>query len=239
MLHPRGPLSPRVYWTRRATLVGAIVVFALILWWLLPSGGTGASASPAHHPAKTTPQVVHHTHAHQLPTATVSTGASGSTHTGSSGQQGKQSGGGTADQPKKKTTPHLVPSGPCKADNVELAVVVKDAEVDHGTTVGVSMSTVDGSVCSLGVAPSRFEAQVTSGPATVWQSTKCADALPARNVVVGPTPRVVYSYRWNGRVEPYGCTATRVAKPGVYWAWASIVGGNPAKAAFEVTDSTS
>lgn len=106
----------------------------------------------------------------------------------------------------------------------------------HGTTVKLTMSTSDESTCSLGLRPNLLVAEITSGIASVWQSGTCPDALPAKNVVVRPEPAIVYSFRWNGHVSPYGCTADRVADPGVYWAHAALIGGTPRKASFEVTE---
>jgi hypothetical protein len=118
--------------------------------------------------------------------------------------------------------------------------VVPDARIGKGTTVGLRMATPDGSTCSLGVTPSLLETKITSGGVVVWHSTSCPDALPARNVVVRPKPRVVYSYTWDGQVNPDSCSASDViAQPGGYWAEAALIGGEPTKAYFEVTAKTS
>jgi hypothetical protein len=98
------------------------------------------------------------------------------------------------------------------------------------------MSTPDGSTCSLGVSPNVLDTRITSGQTTIWQSQSCPDALPAKNVVVGPKPRRVYSFRWDGQFNPSSCSATNVeAKPGAYWAEAALVGGEPRKSYFEIT----
>jgi hypothetical protein len=98
------------------------------------------------------------------------------------------------------------------------------------------MSTTDGSTCSLGITPKVLELRITSGPATIWQSTSCPDGLAAKSVVVRPTPMTVYSYDWDGRLSPDACSAGGpVAQPGGYWAEAALIGGEPQKAYFEVT----
>lgn len=64
----------------------------------------------------------------------------------------------------------------------------------------------------------------------MWQSSSCPDNLSARNIVVGPTQRQVYSFTWDGRDNDHGCTPDgKIATPGGYWVQAALIGGNPAK----------
>jgi len=119
---------------------------------------------------------------------------------------------------------------------VTLAVAVDSAPEGHGTTVGLRLSTPDGSTCSLGITPSLLETRITSGDVIVWQSRSCPDGLPAKNVVVRPKPAVVYSFGWDGQINPDSCSSSnRVAQPGGYWAEAALIGGEPHKTYFEVT----
>ncbi len=216
VIHPRGPLSPRVYWTRRLLLVVVVMVLAALVWWVMPGvGGSGsAAAGPAggapvgHQPSSTTPTttqttggdtpgkqpaVTHHPTPHH---------ASGTTQPTQDDPTKGPSG------PKHRALPP--PTGPCDPTKVTLAVVVDNAPEGQGTTVGLRMSTQDGSSCSLGITPSLLETRITSGIATVWQSGSCPDALPAKNVVVRPKPAVVYSYAWDGQLNPDSCSATNV-----------------------------
>lgn len=245
-MRPRGPLSPRVYWTRRVLVIALLVVVALLVWWAMPGGGSGASANP--EPGGTSPAVNH-------PASTPSTGSGAGTGQGSGQHTPKTPprtshtpGGTTTSGPTHTTTPATPPTtttptvpltsptGACDPTTVRLALSVDSIPTGYGTTVKIAMSTSDGSTCSLGLRPSLLVAKITSGIATVWQSGNCPDALPAKNVVVRPEPGVVYSFRWNGRVSPYGCTADRVADPGTYWAHAALVGGQPRQASFVVTE---
>jgi len=122
---------------------------------------------------------------------------------------------------------------------VTLAVVVDSAPEGDGTTVGLRMSTEDGTSCTLGISPSLLETRITSGDVIVWQSGSCPDALPAKNVVVRPKPALVYSYGWDGQINPDSCSDTnRVAAPGWYWAEAALIGGEPTKTQFQVTSTS-
>jgi hypothetical protein len=100
------------------------------------------------------------------------------------------------------------------------------------------MSTTDGSTCRLGVMPSRLEIEITSGDVSIWHSTTCPDGLPARNVVVGPRSAVVYSFRWDGHIDPNACREGRqIAEPGGYWVAAALIGGEPARLYFPVVSA--
>jgi hypothetical protein len=217
------------------------MVAGALVWWMLPGvGGSGnASAnpgggSPVHHqsPASSTPStavdragqqpaVTHHPtllHASRTPTSHPTAPHPTATHPTASHR----------DQPP--------PSGPCDPTKVSLAVVAHDTHLGAGTTVGLRMSTPDGSTCTLGITPSLLETRITSGDVVVWQSSSCPDALPAKNVVVRPKPVVVYSYTWDGQFNPDSCSATnRVASPGYYWAEAALIGGEPHQTQFHVS----
>ena len=113
---------------------------------------------------------------------------------------------------------------------------VGDAQAGAGNTVRLKMASADGSTCSLGITPSRLEIEITSGTATVWQSSSCPDGLAAKNVVVRPQPAVVYSLTWDGRITSDACsTKGKIAAPGGYWVEAALIGGAPHKSYFAIT----
>src|SRR6185436_9338068 len=70
-MRPRGPLPPRVYWTRRLLLVAVIMVVGALLWWVMPGvGGSGnAAANPGGGPGAAQQPSTPGSH----PTATQST----------------------------------------------------------------------------------------------------------------------------------------------------------------------
>lgn len=208
----------------------AVVVLAFV-WWLMPggNGSTPAAASPGKGRATTGSHQAPTTIGH--PTPPASTG-------GSAHHRGGKTPSHVSLPPSHSTgrSARTRPTGPCDAAKVKLAVAVKSAHEGAGTKVRLAMSTTDGSTCSLGITPKVLELRITSGPATIWQSTSCPDGLAAKSVVVRPTPASVYSYQWDGRVSPDACSAGgRVAQPGGYWVEAALIGGEPHKAYFEVT----
>ncbi len=237
-MRPRGPLPPRVYWTRRLLLVAVVVVVGAVLWWVMPGvGGSGnASADPGNGgtPSGDRPPTTASSH----PTSSPSTAGHATahhpatTHHPAPGHLSQATPGHAT--PSHRHRP--APSGPCDPAKVTLAVAVDSAPEGHGTTVGLRMSTPDGSTCSLGITPSLLETRITSGDVIVWQSRSCPDGLPAKNVVVRPRPAVVYSFDWDGQINPDSCSSSnRVAQPGGYWAEAALIGGEPHKTYFDVT----
>ncbi len=229
------------------------MLVAGLLWWVMPGvgpsgsasagpgGGAPAGSQPTTPTTPTTKQPsTTHTPGQQpavTPHPTPQHGGGTATGSGGGAQQG-QSGTG---QPTKspQTAPHRVlppPTGPCDPTKLTLAVVAPGAPAGDGMTIRLRMSTNDGTVCTLGITPSLLETRITSGGVPVWQSRSCPDALAAKNVVVRPTPAVVYSYAWDGQLNPTSCSATnQVADPGWYWAEAALIGGEPAETHFEIT----
>lgn len=243
-MHPEGPLPPRVYWTRRLLIVAVVLVVVGIVWWVAPgvSGPSDASANPNPGPTSnsgetTTPHgpgAGSTTPLHPGPTQPKAT-----KHTGGPAppaHTGRTDGGGGSSPHRPVPRHRPEPTGPCDPTTLKLEVVVDDAPTGEGTTVGLRMSTGDGSTCSLGITPRVLETRITSVPVVVWQSSNCPDALPAENVVVRPRPTLVYSFDWDGRVTLDSCTSSdQIAEPGGYWAEAALIGGEPQKAFFEVT----
>ena len=59
-MRPRGPLPPRIYWTRRLLIIGIAVVVSALLWWLMAGGRSGqasADQQPGHPTGQQTPKV--------------------------------------------------------------------------------------------------------------------------------------------------------------------------------------
>ena len=230
-MRPKGRLPSRIYWTRRLLLAAVVLLLAGFVWWLIPGGG-GSGSAAAEPGARTSTS----------PSTTPSTSPS------TTDVKPLPHHPGATETTKSNPLPPPVPTGPCDPAKVRLAVDVHDTTVGAGNQVGLTMSTTDGSACSLGITPSMLEIRlthevpVTVGKQTtmeeqvVWQSTSCPDGLAAKNVVVGPVPAVVYSLRWDGNLNPDACSSTgTVGQPGTYWAEAALIGGEPSKVRFLVT----
>lgn len=230
-MRPRGPLPRRIYWTRRLLVVVGVLAMLILLWQLLPGdggsgsasadlgAGSGGSRSPSRQPSSTPPTP---------PRAAAST---------------QEPPAPTRKPPTKrpKPLPKTRPTGPCAPALVNLAVTADSAPPSEGTTVRYTLSTTDGSTCSLGITPALMETRITfltGGEEQVaWLSSSCPDELPAKNVVVRPQPVMLYSFHWDATMTDGTCGgAGSVAAPGRYRVVAALIGGEPNGSFFFVTE---
>lgn len=237
-MRPKGPLPRRVYWIRRALL---IVVAAAVLafgWWLVPGIGnpadTSADLSPKPAPPTGSATTAGPLDRSQQPARHSGPGSPAATPSTRQPQPSHPP------KPTRTAQPSPAPSrptGPCAPSLVRLSLAADSAPPGAGTKVRLTMSTTDGSTCTLGITPALLETRIESGDVTVWQSTTCPDGLGAKNVVVRPQPAVLYSFGWHGYQNRNGCQGTgTVASPGRYLAVAALIGGEPASASFYVTE---
>jgi hypothetical protein len=92
----------------------------------------------------------------------------------------------------------------------------------------------------LAITPDTLVTRVTSGSDVIWSSGDCPDTLLAKEVVVRSDPATVYEFQWNGRRSNDACGGPgTVAPPGGYWVEAAIVGGEPQRAFFDITEPRS
>ena len=242
VLRPRGPLPPRVYWTRRLLLLIVLVVLASLVWWFVggsgqadePSAGsgttTGSDAGPATTQTQTTPP----------------TDAAGAPHKPRSGRHGQAQGGGTdpgqqtgRQHPHRKakptSTPLAAPTGPCAPSDVGISIDVPDAAPGQPVTATLLFTSTKTPACTLAITPDRLALRVTSGADVVWTSDDCPDAVPAKEVVARTDPPTAYQFRWNGRRSSEHCQPVSSAPdPGGYWVEAALIGGDPHKAYFDI-----
>lgn len=116
-----------------------------------------------------------------------------------------------------------------------MAIHVSDSVVGRPNTVTVDLTTTGIPACTLAVTPSSFTTQVTSGSSVVWSSADCPNTLPAKQIVVRPSPVASYQFTWDGQGSTSRCQKVRgTLNPGTYWVQAALVGGQASKARFAV-----
>lgn len=256
-MRPRGPLPPRVYWTRRLVLLAVIVLVAALLWWLIDSasgaGATQASSQPSStsSPGPTrTPDQTTADRPDRQP-STPSETAAGPTKSGKKDkktggkdqgaqqnkakQQRKEEKEGKADEPAQTQQPLAQPSGPCDPSTVDMKIDVSDVKSGHSNPVTFHLTSLVAPACRLGVTADSMVVKVTSGSDVLWSSAKCPESLPAKKLVVRSDPPTSYQFTWSGHREQSGCGGKGApAAPGGYWVKAALVGGEPHKAYFDV-----
>jgi hypothetical protein len=225
---PKGPLPPRVYWTRRALVL--VVAFGLVfgIAHLLGSGGgstptarpVGATAAPgAAVPAST---------------ADAAPGTSGGTHK-KRNRSDKASGKARA---TKTVTPLAVPTGPCDARDILVTPgVAGAAHAGSAVTFELTLRTVESPACTWTVSSSTLVVKLTSGSDRIWSTQDCKAAVPDLSVVVRKDHDTSVRVTWRGQRSDATCSRTTAwAQPGFYHITAAALGAEPTDVQFELHD---
>src|SRR3954454_2345211 len=196
---PRGPLPPRVYWTRR----GLVLVVALALVWgvahLLGTGG-GTTPDPSARPvvaaASSTAPTTSATNAPANAPATAPpvsappqavTSPRAPTHN-------QRLAASTA-----AAAPLTPPEGPCAVGDITAVPSVEgDAYAGRSTLITLSLTSRVSPACTFTVTPDTVVLRLTSGSDRIWSSQECPDTVPKQSVVVRRDVPAVVSVAWNG-----------------------------------------
>ncbi|MCZ7419418.1 MULTISPECIES: hypothetical protein [unclassified Micromonospora] len=203
-----GPLPPTVYWRRRAVVLGAVLLFLIVLFYSCngPTGGNDATGDGKPDPgvATGTPD----------PTGSVLTPQTGSPPSGDAGADPANPGGEgeTADagdepenEPSLSNDPPaadpVVDEGNCADTELSVTAVASPAEAASGASVDLSLKIRNRSdrTCSRDVGATAQELYIKAGAEVVWSSDTCGTA--AGSDVQSFTPGFERSYQvsWNGR----------------------------------------
>jgi hypothetical protein len=225
---PRGPLPPRVYWTRRLLLVAVVLALVFAVSRLL--GGSaesgdradGPSAAPAAAPAGS-------------PTAarTPSAGATGDPAPTATvpGKRNKKNGA--------TKTPLAVPTGPCADSDVQVQPAVEDAVAGSDVAITLELTTAESPACTWQVSPESVVVKLTSGSDRIWSTQDCPAAVQRQSVVVRKDDMSTVQVRWSGQRSDDECTRTTAwAQPGYYFATAAALGAEPRERQFELRAPT-
>ena len=214
---PRGPLGPRVYWTRR--LLVFALAFGLVygIAHLLGGGsdgksGTGDTAAPVGADATSS-------------SPTTSSPTASTTHLP------------TGKKPAKTNTPPPLaqPDGPCSDDEVVVTPVLSSPVAGSPVAIGLEISSIDSAACTFRVSSSTIVVKLVSGDDFIWSSQECPKSVPAVDVVARSSLPAKVNVYWSGRRSDEGCsTTTGWARAGWYHAIAAALGGEPTDVQFEL-----
>lgn len=217
---PQGPLPPRVYWVRRAVVLGTAFLLIFGLARLLGSGSDGDGE-------------------HQKPTAEQAAGQQRdqSTEPGTQGPDPSttESSGQTKPKKAKKTkTPLPEPTGVCDPADVTIAPKLDTVAWSDKIKVPLILTGQD-AACTFQVSSASMVIKITSGSDLIWTSQQCG-RLPAEDVVVRSETKTKVVFVWNGRRSDDECDRTAdFAKPGWYHVETAALGGEPTSDKFELT----
>ncbi|MGN9810497.1 hypothetical protein ACTMSW_14190 [Micromonospora sp. BQ11] len=219
-----GPLSPAVYWRRRAVVLGAGLLFLIVLLnSCLGSDrkpGTSGAAQPTSGAATpgATPQATE--------TVTPQTGAPSS---GASGDPAPSTGGPASEAPPVAPVAPVVDDGTCTDTEITVTARALPASVVRNATVDLQLRIKNRSerTCSRDVGAAVQELFIKSGAETIWSSDKCGTGTSTGSDVQSFTPGLERSYQlgWNGRESTRcadGVAAGPNPPPGTYQVFARV-----------------
>ncbi|KQZ75825.1 hypothetical protein [Nocardioides sp. Root151] len=209
---PRGPLPARVYWVRRALVLGTAFLLIFGFARLLGSGNDGdggseGSGTPVAEQAAGDP--TDRPSADTTPTTTA--------------------------KPKKTRTPLPQPDGPCSPDDITVEPDLDRVAADGSIEIPFLLSGTD-EACTFQVSNSTMVIKITSGSDLIWTSQECAK-VPSEDVVVRSATSTRIVLVWNGRRSDDDCSRTaKWATAGWYHVEAAALGGEPTSDKFELVN---
>lgn len=231
---PRGPLPARVYWLRRAVVLGVALLVVVGLGKLLTIGSDGASEAEdkavqagSETSQTTETEATEATPTDATPTATAPTSAdptAGPTTT----KKGKKS-----KQPKPAPA---VPDGECLPSDVLVDAQLNRAVAGQDVVFWLHLKTTGRAACTWAMDADTLAMKITSGSDQIWQSSQCPDAVPDLDVTVRAAQERIVKFAWDARRSNTDCTRQRewVSDPGYYHLETAALGGKPSDTKFEL-----
>lgn len=215
--HPKGRLPARVYWFRRALVLGVPLVMIFALAQLF--GGNGSDGPAAE-------QAVAAANEQAKPAATPTYGPVAVPTTAAK----KRSKG------KQPARPVLAaPDGECLPSEVGVSPLVKKAFAGREVTLAMRL-TGTRAACTYDVSADSLVVRISSGKDAIWSSQHCPKAIPRREVIVRSSTPVTVPVTWSGqRSDDTGCSVSNPwARPGFYHVVAAALGSEPTDIQFEL-----
>lgn len=211
----RGPLPARVYWRRRAAVLGTALLLVLGVVRLVgggePSGeGTVVAVQSAGEPS-----------------AAAAPRTTGTTEQRPEKRRKK-------DKPEKPAPAQ--PDGECVDSDIAVTPAIEEATAGRRVEILLELRTALSPACTWRVSPETLTVKITSGDDDVWFSRQCPRAIPSRDVVVRKAESTTVAVRWSGRRSDRDCTRyTDWAMPGWYHVTAAALAGEPSDVQFQLT----
>ncbi|MEV4809263.1 hypothetical protein [Micromonospora avicenniae] len=220
-----GPLPPAVYWRRRAVVLGAGLLFLIVLLYSCTgSGNTGdkkpqAGASPTSSVSPSPTQTL------LTPkTGTPPPEASGTSDGGDAGADAPASPSGDA-----PTAPVNGGSndGSCADAEIKVTPVALPASVGVGASVDLQLriKNISERTCSRDVGATLQEIFIKSGAEKIWSSDTCGQAKGTDVKSFPPNIEHMFQVTWNGRDTTRcadGLAAGPQVPPGSYQVFARV-----------------
>ncbi|WP_446224067.1 hypothetical protein ACTWPB_02185 [Nocardia sp. IBHARD005] len=210
MLEPNGPLSPEIYWRRRALAIGVILVALAIVIWLVTMVARGGDSGGAENAAATT-------------TTSAESSASETSSTPSSASSAPSSGSAT---PSTTASAAGQPVAlPCSDQSLALKVTVGQPtyRVGDQPAFGTVITNISSAACSrdLGAGP-QFLVYTLDGQRRLWASNDCNQDDQAE-LTLAAGAQLSYKGTWFGTTSQPQCAGDRLPVPaGAYMVVAQL-----------------
>jgi hypothetical protein len=217
---PRRPLPARVYWVRRALVLGVALGLVFGIAHLL--GGTGSE------PDGEAARVVGAAPGSDAPSSTALATADA--------RPGRDNAKPGKKKPKKTETPLAEPSGACEDSDIVATPKVKGAaHAGSRVTFRVKLTTIESPACTWRVSSGSLAVKLVSGNDRIWSSQDCPGSIPSTDVVVRQEHAAKVDLTWRGRRSDSSCSNTALwAQPGWYHVQAAAFGAEPTDVQFEL-----
>jgi hypothetical protein len=212
----RGPLSPRVYWTRRIMVIGTALLLVFGLARLLV-GGSDASSPPEDK-------------------AVQSAATPGDYQPPPGVTKHRKHRSGKATKNAEPVEPVLAaPSGPCADEDIAVTPEVTNAEAGRDVRIVVGLRTIESEACTWQISSETLTMKITSGQDDIWSSRQCPHAIPRQDVVVRQDVTEKVAITWSSKRSDNECSRqTGWAMPGWYHVAVSALAGEPSDLQFEL-----
>ncbi|MFK3985341.1 hypothetical protein ACI2K4_33820 [Micromonospora sp. NPDC050397] len=241
-----GPLSPAVYWRRRAVVLGAGLLFLIVVLFSCnqpgKSGPNGAKSTPpptsSPTPASTPtgPLLIPETGAPSVPEGSDG-GDPGAADPGAADPTGAPAG-----DPPVGTVPEVPPPAPgsCTDEEISVVPVPLAKSIRTGGTVGLKLviKNISNRTCSRDLGADLQEVFIKSGAEKIWSSDTCG---VKGKEMVSLVPGVEHTYQadWNGNRDTK-CNGLLAdgpdTAPGEYQIFARLGTKHSDPVAFTITD---
>jgi hypothetical protein len=219
-----GPLPPAVYWRRRAVVLGAGLLFLIVLLYSCNGAGNSGTTpqskttpTPTAAPDAAGPSVV------PEPSGSTPPPQAGAPSAGPGGDEGAPGspGGSTGSGNDGPVAPGGSGDGACTDAEILVTPVAVPASVRHETGLSLQLKIKNRSdrTCSRDVGADVQELYVKSGAEKVWSSDTCGNVKGTDVQSFTPGFERSYQVDWNGRSSSQcrdGLASGAYASPGTY-----------------------
>ena len=164
--HPVGPEKPVVYWRRRATVLGALVIIVVVVVLIVVGRGSGATsaAAPTSSPSSSAPS----SSSHSSPSTSTAAGSATRTATAKP-SQASAADGSTCSKDQVVLTPVLDKEAYGPTEDPKIAMSIKNSGTNS---------------CHLDLGSSQQVLTISSGEEQYWSSKDCQTGGTNQDVTI-------------------------------------------------------